>query len=419
VQNGDSFQINNPSDPPQPPDGDEANMRRALGLDPGSAPAVHQGARTFDKRPPRRHFAVDGDVPVVLIGHRGHRGLDGEAAQQPGGAIASNSRLAELEAALKAEQEARQRAERALQEAQATVRDLQTRLEHVRLERDDLRQTAMRADADRLAMATELAERDGRQNVADGNLPSGRRERTVSGRPSIGGIVRRLGRPPGSKNRVRMAVGVEPGNRTPPPEHLPAAVDQEIAGSQEAAPPTATVPAAAPAFAAVKRLGRPVGSKNRVRLAEVLETEGSREANPPAGEVPAAGPAARRPGRPVGSKNRKTLLRAAEQARQQAGLRTLPVAEGPPPVPAVRAEQPLIKRVGRPPGSLNRKALPGAVGQEAGQQAARWSLPVAQDTTAAPAGHDGAPAKRRGRPPGSKNRTPAERVKEPKPIRWW
>ena len=105
----------------------ELQMRRALGLDqetpPVSPPAysptpsngVHQ----------RRHFARDGDVPVTIV----HSD--------------SGSRLQQLDAArqsVRQQTAAREEAERLLADARNTIHELETKLGHERLARDEVTQ---------------------------------------------------------------------------------------------------------------------------------------------------------------------------------------------------------------------------------------------------------------------------------------
>lgn len=87
----------------------EHRMRRTLGVH-----APNQGQR--------RRFAQDGDVPVVI-----------------------NSRRDAGEAAMHAEREARQQAERLLTAAQATIRDLQTKLAHAEMSLSETREALNRS----------------------------------------------------------------------------------------------------------------------------------------------------------------------------------------------------------------------------------------------------------------------------------
>ena len=71
----------------------------------------------------RRRFVQDGEVPVVVITPRHPRAEQERAA------------VTELEHALAAERDARQAAEKALQRAEATIRQLQTHLAHAEIAR--------------------------------------------------------------------------------------------------------------------------------------------------------------------------------------------------------------------------------------------------------------------------------------------
>ncbi len=103
--------------------------------------------------PMRRRFVRDGDVTVVVA--------------QPGSGIGSAhrptitgappvNRLANAEAALATEQAARQRAERALLEAQATIKRLQTQVVHAEMTGREALEAAQRAESERCAMAAAL-----------------------------------------------------------------------------------------------------------------------------------------------------------------------------------------------------------------------------------------------------------------------
>jgi hypothetical protein len=126
----------------------EGQMRRALGLDGGprrpeaaraAAPQPPRQADRFGAGGPRRRFAQDGEVPVtVLHGRRDHP------------ADAPVNRLAAAETMAARERTAREQAERALAEAQATIHDLQTKLGHASLAQAEL-QAAARRDQDAIA----------------------------------------------------------------------------------------------------------------------------------------------------------------------------------------------------------------------------------------------------------------------------
>ena len=138
----------------------EAQMRRALGLHNTSQtqaiplPATPSASASH---PQRRRFVRDGEVPVSVI-HRDQGDASGtnalEAARQ----------------ALREQVAAREHAEHLLQEAQATIHDLQTKLAHERLARDEAIQ---RADSEKQVVEQALqsvreelaAERAGRQKA--------------------------------------------------------------------------------------------------------------------------------------------------------------------------------------------------------------------------------------------------------------
>jgi len=132
--------------PPNAPDtlSVEERMRRALGLtgdragrsSPSQTERPHvgplgrsAGRSSADK--PRHRFVQDGAVPVTVVNR--HRGDNADAPAPGHGAI---------EAALQDERAARERAERSLQEALATIRDLQTKLGHAELARREASGTA-------------------------------------------------------------------------------------------------------------------------------------------------------------------------------------------------------------------------------------------------------------------------------------
>ena len=129
-------------------------MRRALGLTGDRAgrssppqterpqagpPGRPAGRPSADK--PRHRFVQDGAVPVTILNRHRSDEADGLSASR-----------AVIEAALRDERAARAKAERSLQEALATVRDMQTKLGHAELaHREALAATqAARAELDAL-----------------------------------------------------------------------------------------------------------------------------------------------------------------------------------------------------------------------------------------------------------------------------
>ena len=108
-------------------------MRRALGLrEPASLPAGPAPIRPAPTGSPRSHrrFVRDGEVPVEVVHHEGAGINQLDAARQ----------------AIRSITAARDQAERQLAEAQTIIRDLETKLAHERLAREE---AAQRAAAER------------------------------------------------------------------------------------------------------------------------------------------------------------------------------------------------------------------------------------------------------------------------------
>lgn len=243
-------------------------MRRALGLDHEPAfPRSQQAVRAADRQPHGRRFAVDGQVPVVLVNRRDHS-TDSLTSQST---AASVNRLVVAESALKGEQDARARAERALNDAQAVIRELQTRLGHAVLAQDEAVDAGRCAENARLAAASALdAERAARQKAEDalhraldGRMSAVERRRLTN----VAGIVsegaeapaKRRGRPPGSKNRL-VTLRVDAQQAYPP-----APEDAAFVAHRSAAmvPESADVPA--------RRRGRQPGSRTQLPTVRVKE----------------------------------------------------------------------------------------------------------------------------------------------------
>ncbi len=140
----------------------EERMRRALGLTGNragrSSPAQterpqagppHRPAGRSSADKPRHRFVPDGAVPGTVISRHRPDEADGPPTNR-----------AAIEAALRDERAARERAERSLQEALATVRDLQTKLGHAELARWE---ASGAADAARAAADTLRAEHQERE----------------------------------------------------------------------------------------------------------------------------------------------------------------------------------------------------------------------------------------------------------------
>jgi hypothetical protein len=137
---------------------EEAQMRHALGLDgqtqapraedqpPPSGPASD---RLTLHRPPRR-FVKDGEVPVTVV-RRTHQ-FEAAASVAP----AAANQLEAARQTIRSQAVATERAERALNEAQATIRDLRTKLAHERMAKDEAFQTVRRLEAERDAAASAM-----------------------------------------------------------------------------------------------------------------------------------------------------------------------------------------------------------------------------------------------------------------------
>jgi regulator of replication initiation timing len=196
---------------------EEAQMRRTLGLEHRPAASSSQySPRLADRHQQTRRFVRDGEVPVVLIGRRDQAGDGTTSSASP-----PVNRLAIAENALDAEHAARQRCERALAEAQATVHELQTKIGHADLARDEAVETASHLRAENEQLKAELtAERQTRaeaeqalQKALDGRGYGGR-DRVARPAPTLAEagqtLPRKLGRPLGSKNGVRKTPMKEP-----------------------------------------------------------------------------------------------------------------------------------------------------------------------------------------------------------------
>jgi hypothetical protein len=112
----------------------ELNMRDALhhlgkeAEQPGSGGRV---ARSLDTQP-RRRFVHDGDIPVTVV----RRGSAGEASTFA--SDGATKRLQSVETALAEETRRRVCLQQLLDEANAKIRDLQTRLGHMEVARDEV-----------------------------------------------------------------------------------------------------------------------------------------------------------------------------------------------------------------------------------------------------------------------------------------
>ncbi len=158
----------------------EARMRRALGdLETQASarggqdanrprPDARGGERHSGDRP-RARFVQDGDVPVTVL----NRTRPHEAE----GTNGSSNRLSVAEAALASERTSRLRAERALAEAQTTLHDLQTKLGHAELARQEL---SGRIEAEKAAFEIERSAHQARELALTEELAAERAARRVA-----------------------------------------------------------------------------------------------------------------------------------------------------------------------------------------------------------------------------------------------
>jgi hypothetical protein len=180
-------------------DESELRARRALGLARSDAPKTRgwngggetgrrQGGPTHHKS----RFVQDGEVPVVVVSNRANRP---ETSLSAAGSN-ERSRLADAESALRRERTAREQAERELATAQNQIRDLQTRLAHAELARDEA-QAAERAAMERLeAMAKAPGEPEPAAADEAPAAPRARRGRPPKTAEAATAAAPRRGRPP-------------------------------------------------------------------------------------------------------------------------------------------------------------------------------------------------------------------------------
>jgi hypothetical protein len=144
-----------------PMDDAEQQMRKALGLygdQPRQRPdnergePAQRGGGGFMQGVHRRRFVQDGEVPVTVVRR------DAPDAAHPGSGQAgpTSSRLQRVEAALAAETAGRERAERALHEAQSAVQALQTKIGHNDLAKNEAVAASKRHLEEIVAMREEL-----------------------------------------------------------------------------------------------------------------------------------------------------------------------------------------------------------------------------------------------------------------------
>jgi hypothetical protein len=153
----------------------ESQMRRALGL-LGDAPRHRAeadrpdpGGRAgggFNGGLHRRRFVQDGDIPVTVVRRDPGPDLPANRVAAPV-SVPSSSRLQRTEAALAAETAAREKAERALNEAYAVVKDLQTKIGHAELAKNEAVESLRREREAAALLRGEADEREARVKEAE------------------------------------------------------------------------------------------------------------------------------------------------------------------------------------------------------------------------------------------------------------
>jgi hypothetical protein len=141
-------------------------MRHALGLrgnNPSRSTADHPTASTSGSQPPRRRFVRDGEVPVTVIRRN----------RQPGAESGTNQ-LDAARNAIRSQAVARERAERSVEEAQVIIRDLQTKLVHERLAKNEALETVRRQTADEQSVRQTLLTNPGRTGSPEVGAPEHR-----------------------------------------------------------------------------------------------------------------------------------------------------------------------------------------------------------------------------------------------------
>lgn len=183
----------------------------------------------------RRRFVQDGEVPVTVV----RRDEQAAAPLSP-----QSSRLQRVEAALAAETAARERAERALQEAQIAVQTLQTKIGHNELAKNEalsaskrdreeiitlrqeisgfggrlkeLTERAETAEQELTALRDDLAEERRARDLAERLLAEANENLEAANRPSTTGssnprvAVQAIERPPARRGRPPNPRPVEP-----------------------------------------------------------------------------------------------------------------------------------------------------------------------------------------------------------------
>ena len=167
----------------------EAEVRRALAkMGKTPAPAAHQPSRTSHR--PRHRFVRDGEEPVVVMKpQHERRGRSADPATLSD--RSPENRLEAVETLLREERAARAQVEQALHAAQVTISDLQTKLGHAVLARDEALEAVRAAEA--------------RMQDADACRTEERQQPISAAAAVTSDTPRRRGRPPGSSRGTMKA----------------------------------------------------------------------------------------------------------------------------------------------------------------------------------------------------------------------
>ena len=262
----------------------EAQMRRALGLYGGIRPRQdndrgEQPGRMMDRFGPqggnqggghqglhRRRFVQDGEIPVTVV--RRDSAID-HTAPAP-----QSSRLQRTEAALAAETAARDRAERALTDAQAQIAALQTKIGHAELSRAEAVEAARREREAAAALRESSEGFDEQIQLLQDQVDAWEQaKRTAQAaladeRAARKAAERALREATERADRAESAMALLDQEREAEGEPVPEPVPVTRRRAQARMPVTAPVPAARHADVKTPaRRGRPPGSKSVVKPA--------------------------------------------------------------------------------------------------------------------------------------------------------
>ena len=241
----------------------ESAMRKALGLlgesprhrpEPDRMDPPPRGQDRFSGGLHRRRFVQDGDVPVTVLRREpGHEAPAHRVVATPV-AAPSSSRLQRTEAALAAETARRDKAERALADLQGVLRDLQTKIGHAELTKNEA-MAALKAERDSLgglraevdALREQVSQAEARAEAAEASA-SEYESMLADERQAKKSLEKQLRAAEAARDTAEQLV------RT-----LSVAPEPEV--EEVVAAPRAAVIEPAPVAAAPRKRGRPAGSR--------------------------------------------------------------------------------------------------------------------------------------------------------------